>query len=132
MDDNMKEQFGDVEQWLNDQTAHVRALVERLEGTASRLEKELEQQFRALADARKSMREEARKQLRALRDEQRGLLGRLRAATKPTAKRAPAKKTSTRKATAKKTTAKKATVKKPAAKRGSARTAAAKKSAAKR
>lgn len=88
MDDKVKGQLDDMEQWVSDQRAHVRALVERLETTAGRLEKELEQQFRALTDARKAMREEARKQLRALRDEQRGLLERLRAAAKPPSKKA--------------------------------------------
>jgi peptidoglycan hydrolase CwlO-like protein len=122
MDDKVKGQLDDLEQWVSDQKAHVRALVERLETTAGRLEKELEQQFRALVGARKAMREEARKQLRALRDEQRGLLERLRAAAKP-----PSKKTAAAKHPAKKTTAKNT-----ATKRGTARTTAAKKSAAKR
>jgi len=103
------------------------ACVERLETTAGRLEKEFEGQFRALADSRKALREEARKQLRALRAEQRGLLGRLQAAAKPPSKKAAVAKTSAKKATAKNTAAKRGP-----AKRGTAKTTAAKASAAKR
>jgi hypothetical protein len=97
---------------------NVRIMVNRLEKTAGRIEKEFERQLKALDQARDAMQREARKQLDSIRREQRGFLTRVRQAARPstktrakktTAKRAPARKRSqARRATARTSTRRRA------------------------
>src|SRR6184192_4187900 len=77
---------------------NVRTMVTRLEKAATQLEKEFERQLKALDRARTSLRKEARKQIEAIRREQRGLVSRLKQATRPTST------TSTRRTTARRST----------------------------
>ena len=86
---------------------NMHVVIDRLEKTAMRIEKELERQMKALERARMAMREEAGKQLAALRKEQKGFLERIRVAAvppkrvppaKPVARKAPARRRPVRKA----------------------------------
>ena len=89
---------------------NVRSMVNQLETAAGRIEKEFERQLKALDRARDAMKSEAKKQLDAIRREQRGFLTRIRQSSRPstgsstrrsssrrtTARRSPARRSRTR------------------------------------
>jgi hypothetical protein len=74
-------------------TKNLRAMMNRWETSARRIEKEFERQLKAIDQARASMQKEGKKQLDALRREQRGFLVRMRKAAKP-AQRSTSSRTS--------------------------------------
>src|SRR5947208_9249771 len=77
---------------------NLRSMVNQLETSAVRIEKEFERQFKALDHARGAMQKEAKKQLDAIRREQRGFLTRIRKASRPsTTSSSSRKKSSSRK-----------------------------------
>jgi len=64
-------------------TKNLRAMMNRWETSARRMEREFERQLKAIDQARTSVQKETKKQLDALRREQRGFLARMRKAAKP-------------------------------------------------
>src|SRR5438046_1335325 len=70
-------------------TKNIRAMMNRLETTARRVEKEFERQMKALDRARMSVRREVKKQMQDLRREQRGFLTRIRKASSAPTRSSP-------------------------------------------
>ena len=85
-------------------TKNIKAMASRLETSARRIEKEFERQLKALDQARANMQREAKKQIAAIRREQRGFLTRVRKAAVQPSRTRSTTSSSTRRSPARKTT----------------------------
>src|SRR5438477_6476380 len=100
-------------------TKNLRAMINRWETSARRIEKEFERQLKAIDKARASVQKEAGKQLDALRREQRGFMERMRKAARPPQRSSTPKRSSSRRTTS--TSARRSTGTRSTAKRSPSR-----------